>query len=745
VKRALPRRILGAVILLISTLPIFRVLIAGDTVDSARGDFSVAQANARIASASLEYALWGTITALLLGLLAALLIRPHRLRSLLRWSGRGLDAVPVGGLAVVLGGVSTTLAALTNRLIYGGLFTDVDEIASTLHARYLAEGLLAGPLPGLSEAWLIPNMFMVDAGWVSQFPAGHLLVLAGATKAGATWLAGPILLGVFVAMSTLSLARILPDRPVPARVASLALAFSPLLIFIGGGVLSHTTAGAAGATALYAGLRARDGAAPWALLAGAAVGLMVTSRPWIGLVLGSVATLGVWLPSLRSGADRHRPRWLVERVAWTAAGGAPFAFVLGWFNSRLFGSPGTLGYLAAFGERHRLGFHDDPWGYHYGLSEALGFTSSDLISFGIQILETPLPLGALIGIWLLVAHRLPRGAGLLATWALLPVAANFVYWFHDVRMLYEAAPAWIGLGVLAVAGLGEMRGGGEGRIPSGHWILSTVLVSIGMAAVMGVPNRAESYRWTRDTLDRVSVPEIPDAERALIFVHTSWNERLSARLQGAAKMRQDSVITALRRNTTCALQRYADAREARVRRAADVSLPEVDLTQRAGVPPDIVRAGAPESTTLRTRPDEPFPPPCLRELRADRFGAVALAPLLWQGALPGIDQTGPLFLRDLGPEKNERLRSFFPERTPWVFVPRAEGAPPELVDYDEAMFVLWGAAPDLQDRGGSLEPRSLVRIAVTRSAPRSTSGSRQFPQPAPAPGAGRPTPTPPPP
>jgi hypothetical protein len=101
----------------------------------------------------------------------------------------------------------------------------------------------------------------------------------------------------------------------------------------------------------------------------------------------------------------------------------------------------------------------DPWGYPYDLREAVAFTSSDVLSLGVQLLETPFPITALIGLYLLMAPRLQRGVGLLLAWACLPVIANGYYWFHDVRMFFEAAPAWITLGVIAAATLAGGLGG----------------------------------------------------------------------------------------------------------------------------------------------------------------------------------------------------------------------------------------------------------------------------------------------
>ena len=408
-------------------------------------------------------------------------------------------------------------------------------------------------------------------------------------------------------------------------------------------------------------------------------------------------------------------------------GGAPFAVFLGWFNQRLYGNPFTLGYVAAFGDRHRLGFHMDPWGYPYSIREAVAYTSSDVLSLGIQLLETPFPITAVIGLYLLSASRLPKGVGVLAAWAVLPVVANGYYWFHDVRMLFEAAPAWITLGVITTLGLAGGLGGnvdgpaagtvdpggdrpdqvrpGEGPVRDWRgWAadVTTWVILFGVvgAAVWGFPTRWGSYRWSEETLQRITVPSLPTEDLAIVFVHTSWNERLSSRLQGAGGMRQDSVITALRRNTNCGLHLYTLAREARAagadpRQVDDLDLggaplPQVDLEQVPGTPPDIQRPPSPPGATLRTRNGEPFETACFREVGADRFGAVALAPLVWQGDLPGDEEGRPMFVRDFGPERNRRLLDAYPERRPFVFVPKDPSRPPEIVPYDEAMAQLWG-------------------------------------------------------
>ena len=289
--------------------------------------------------------------------------------------------------AAALAAIAFCLSALTGRFLYQGFFTNVDEIASTIHARYIAHGLLGGPISVAPEAWLIPNTLMVAEGWVSHFPPMHLLAMAVMIRAGIPTLLGPLFAGALAGLLALSLPKLLPDDPGSARVAALLVCVAPVTMFLGGGAMSHVSAGAFGAAVLYAVLRARDGSAWWGVAAGATVGLMVSDRPLIGLVVGAVFTIGLWGPHALGGHPR-KWTWFLRRAGATLVGGAPFAVFLGWFNQRLYGNPFTLGYLAAFGERHRLGFHVDPWGYPYTLREAVAFTSSDLLSLGARLTAT---------------------------------------------------------------------------------------------------------------------------------------------------------------------------------------------------------------------------------------------------------------------------------------------------------------------------------------------------------------------
>jgi hypothetical protein len=631
------------------------------------------------AEASWSVTLWGTFVVGLVGVAGALLARRRA-----RAGSPPPNVVPVilsrlasvgsARMALTAAVVGAVLAAAVALGVYDRLLVGVDEMAQMIHARYLAAGRLGGALPAGAEAWAIPNMLVTGVGWTSQYPPGHPLVWAGFGLVGLGWMAGPLLFGLMVGLLSGAVDRLLPDAyRARGRIAVLLLAASPFALSLAGATPSHLTAGAAGALALYAALRGSENRG-WSVLAGAAVGLMVLARPWTGLVLGPVLTLGVWV--------EHGGIPLARRalLPWIL-GGLPSALLLLFYDQTLFGSPFVLGYEALYGPAHGLGLHPDPWAYPYGLREALAYSSSDLVQLGAALLETPISVALLGAAYLVLARSLPRGVGVVAAWALVPVAANALYWFHAPRMLFEASPAWLLLAVLAVTHALE-RSGPVVRMGVGVATAATLL----FAVPFGIA-RVASLRWNEETLSRIALPV--ESDGALVFVHASWDERIASMLQ-ASGMRNDSIQPILRRNDTCALHQYAAARLVGARGA---SLPAIDLAQTAASPARARAASLVGGTRIWREPGHEWPEACVQEAVADRFGSLALAPLLWQGDLPGLESGRPMFVRDFGPTRNRAVISAFPDRRPLVYG-YGDGSDerPTLLPYDEAMALLWGGA-----------------------------------------------------
>jgi hypothetical protein len=696
-------RALGLLLLVLTLTPVYRVLSHPRT--GSFGEGAVIRGDT-----SLEAAWWGILLVLVAGFVLALLLPTARIRRRLETAADRLASIPTSVFSLGMALLSLSLSALASRVVFKGYPTLVDGMAALLHGRILASGSAALPLPEPHAAYLIPNTLMTAEGWVSQYPPFHPFLLAVGHALGSAWLVGPILVGLTAGLTVLVADLLLPVERVAARMGGTLVALSPFLIFLGGGYLSHVPAAAFAALSVYMALRARAGHWGWAVGTGASCGALVTTRPWLGLVVGIAFAAGLWL---HEAVRRRSGPWLLGRMGAATAGGLPFAIALGLYNHRLFGHPLRLGYSLAYGPAHDLGFHRDPWGNWYGPMEALGYSAVNLLNLGVYLLETPAPALALVGLYLFTTRRHGSGSGTLLAWALLPAVANLAYWHHGFhlgpRMLYESAPAWCLLTALAAVCLA--RGGtstesGDGpeagdvpptrdgssrsplhaRLHPKDVLLWALLVSL-LGPLVLIPLRAESYRWSEETLARLSLPEPPDPETSLVFVHGSWGERIVSRLHGAG-MRLDSIETALRRNDVCRLHGFAEAYARRVGDLAHTD-PEIDFRPLPSTPASLVPLVLSEGNRVWVDTTSAFSTDCQREARSDRLGVISLAPLLWQGDLPGIERGRPLLVRDLGPEENLATLRAFPGRRPFVLYLPASGWAPVLRPYDEGMEVLW--------------------------------------------------------
>lgn len=606
--------------------------------------------------------------------------------------GRRLAAVSGRRFAALTAAAALGLGIVLAWTVHRASPTSVDEAVQLLHARALLEGGLALPLAGPPAAWATVNAVITDAGWASIYPPGHTLWLALWLAAGLSWAAGPVAVAVAVAALARAVDLLTSGNPA-GRVGVLLVALSPYVQLIGSTHLSHASAAMALSLVLYFALRAaRSGHPGWAVATGAAVGAAVCVRPWTGLTLSAAILAGVvWI---------GRPRGAARLAAGLVLGGLPFAGGLLAWNAALFGSPWTLGYSAAFGPAHGLGFHTDPWGNLYGVREALAYTGVDLLQLGAHLLQSPLPATLLVA-GALVFTGLPRGAGVFLAWAAAASVANAFYWHHGVhmgpRLLFEAGPPWA---VLTGMAAWKLLVGADGEAAprgavarAGGW--AAVLTLAGAAAL--APGIVSAYRAAPPPTGVLTAAE-PSADPVLVFVHGSWSSRVAARL-AASGMRRDSLETALRRNDLCRVDAYA-----RTRAAADgggegggsgsgAPSPQPRLSERAldlralpGSPPGLeVRLLSP-GNPVRVDPGYAWDERCLREARADRLGTQELEPLAWR-TRPVSGKV--VLLRDLGPAENGASLAAYPGRAPWVWVAFA-GEAGRLLPYREGMELLWG-------------------------------------------------------
>ncbi len=692
----LPRRWVGALLIALTVLPLHRLLSAETGL---AGAATVAMTDHTRALA------WsGLLVVVLVGVLAARLV-PYVVFA--RYGTMLCDAMlrpraPV--FAAVLAVLAFALAAAFNVFVLAGQPNLIDAMSALLHARYIATGQLAGHGPDAGAFIHLQQSLYTENGWASQYPPGHIVLLAIGLRLGVPGMVGPLMLGIAVFFTTLAAERLLPHRLVAARLGALFAAVSAFGIAQAGAFMSHAPAAAFGALAIYGVAREKTFSGPgstrvpgpsaapgtsvvplhgsstgrgswgWALLSGAALGALFATRPLTAVAIGAVVLLAV----------RPAPSRWIRMVA----GGLPFALGVFAWNNALFGSPFTWGYTAALGPDAGLGFGIDPWGNRYGGLEAIAYTSAELVALGVRLLETPIPLVAAIGLWLVLAPRLAAGERIVLAWALAPVAANLFYWHHGLfmgpRMLADVAPAWSLLGGLAIAGLVEGTRvsfrPAAGQDARSAWSPRAFAVTVFTVAILsGVvwfapASLASHAQPPSPALAATARAETP----ALVFVHGDWRSRIAMRL-AAAGMRLDSVETAIRQNPTCTVQRYLDGTARRN---------ELDFTPRATA----IQPHTGVSPGSRIIPSRAMPPACQREIAADARGTVEVATLYWKSDLPEVNADGVMFVRDLGPEENARFMAMHPERRVYALLTRAPDALPELVPFADGMTMLWRSA-----------------------------------------------------
>jgi hypothetical protein len=670
-------RFLGAILLLLTVFPIYRIVASS-------GSGRIAADVVQAAETARTLTLLGTFIMLTLGVLASRFIDPARFDERVAGIGSGLTAVRMTWFAAALAIVATVITAVFSTVVLDGKPNLIDAMVQLTQARFVAAAHLSGPVDTLTEFWHLPNSIVTRNGWVSQYPPGYLVLLGIGMRLGILSLIGPILVGVTVFFSALAAERLFPDDRIVARIGAILLAFSPFVVGLAGAYMNHIGAAAFIAIAVYCALRSRDsGSFGWAVLSGAAVGAVFSIRPLTGVVAALVVG-AVWTIVPRDGGVKS----LALKVVGATIGIVPFFIALGAYNRHFFGSPFRFGYSAAVGPLVAPGFHRDPAGHWYGPAQALGYTSSDLTTLGMFLLESPISVVFVVAVFLLVARRFAAGTRILVIWALLPVVANALYWHHGIfmgpRMLNEWSAAWALL--TAAAAFGLVR-----RIPAqksfgNYFPRAGLTLAFALGWVAGVvylgPQRLVRYGGSWMASARLALPKTPTP--SLVFVHGGWPTRIAVRLTSHG-LRGDSVEAAMALNPTCDVDQFASWYATR---SPGDSVP-VPLNFDFDTPSPTQRIDVAQGDQIRYTTGKPLTRGCHREVASDTLGVIDISPLVWQGDLPGAERGAAMIVRDLGPDRNAQLIKRYPARVPMMLIREVKEGPPKLVPYDIGVKLLW--------------------------------------------------------
>ncbi len=658
----------GAGLCLMSILPASRLL------DGSKG-FAVGD----FVSAASSYSQSGFL-ALAVVLLVGLALWPWATRVL--GGLRRFDALSDSRLAFGAGLLGLFASAAFSLVALDGGPLLVDGMSQLVQARLFAAGALAIPSDAPIEFVYYQYLAPSDLGWASQYPPGFSAILAVGMLIGAPWLVGPVVHGATAWLGVRFAGTLFPDdRPVVLVTAGL-LALSPFSLALAGAYMNHGVAAFLGLVAVYGALRAEPSgkAAYWGIAAGFSVGLLATVRPLTAVCVAVSAGLA-W--ALTSGAAT--PSGVLRRMRFpifAAVAALPPTLALLWFNAKLFGGALSWGYTAAQGPNHGLGFHVDPWGAMYGLSEAFAYSATELRALGAEMAGVPLPLVAWLGVAILFSGARARLLIVPVVWATSLVVAGFFYWHHDLsmgpRLLADTAPAWYVLVAWAVVASVRWAETVK-RGAYGGYVRSVSLACLA-AALVATPIRLAIYGI--EARGRGLMVESIAAPNSVVFVHDSWDSRLAGRL-AAMGFRDDEIRMARAAWSSCDLYNRISLLDA----SPEPSIER--LLAGSGQRPLSART-MPSGSVVRTYEGEALSAECQREAGSDFRGISGLPQRSWRGDLPGAERGRAMYVRDMGPERNLRLLRVFPEREVRALIAGEGASPSSLVSYEEGMEVWWG-------------------------------------------------------
>jgi hypothetical protein len=577
-------------------------------------------------------------------------VRPARTR----WTPRIPLPVIIAGLAVVTGGA----ASYAMLGVFAGNPHLVDEMAQLFHARVFAAGRLAAPTPEPTEFFLMTHTFLVDGGWVSQYPPGHPALLALGLACGAEWLITPLMGAMGVPLIFL-VGRGLYG-PKTGLIAAACWTLSPWVMFMSGTYMNHVTATTMVLVAWASIIGPRRPERGMFLIAGLALAVAAATRP-LDAVAGA-APLVVWVVM--------RGHW--RRMIWMVVGGAPVILAVALVNQRLFGSPFTLGYAALYGEEVGLGFRTDPWGESFTPIVALSNLAVAIRRINIYLYEWPVPALLPIAAWALLGRQRRASDIALALGAVAIPVVYFFYWhsgFYPGPRFYYAAVPFLAIGTARAWRwcMCWARRFDNRLVNVRVAVAAATAVTLVWGAADMLPARVNIYREGLRTMKLHPERQLKAAgvSQALVIVPESWASRTIVGLWSRG-VPVDLMEQGFRRVDTCDLYQFlSEARRTGLSAEQLVAGFEAMVAGSTTEPPRLRDAPDP---WVRLWPRDSLPEECVRELRRDYSGFTLYGNLGWRNDI-GL-ASGIVFARDLY-EHNTELFARYPGWEVWRWAPPA--------------------------------------------------------------------------
>jgi hypothetical protein len=153
---ALLRRLLGCVLLVFAVAPLYRLLDPSRSGLAAENTIATMDIFADLITA-------GLLVLIPVALLGARLVTPSAEQRLRSGAGR-LASVGIRRVAAAAAAVGFGIALAFGLLVLEGKPNMIDAFAQVLHARYIAEGRLAGPVDDGGGFFTIQNSLFTERG-----------------------------------------------------------------------------------------------------------------------------------------------------------------------------------------------------------------------------------------------------------------------------------------------------------------------------------------------------------------------------------------------------------------------------------------------------------------------------------------------------------------------------------------------------------------------------------------------------
>lgn len=210
---------------------------------------------------------------------------------------------PAGGWVGIASGAVFVAAGALAVFAFERVPHVPDEVAYVLHAKILLTGQLsvAPPPPELLPAMGYDFLHAFRGKWFSIFPPGWPAVLALGVAAGLPALVNPLLAALSIPLAHRVFRGL--AGATTASIATVLLAASPWFLATSASLMAHTlTLVLVTAAWLGLGRALQRGHVVWAFASGLAMGLLFDTRPFDGLVVGTLTGLYALLaPGRRFG------------------------------------------------------------------------------------------------------------------------------------------------------------------------------------------------------------------------------------------------------------------------------------------------------------------------------------------------------------------------------------------------------------------------------------------------------------